>query len=118
MGPGMGGGGGGERPGRPRRFGPSCNFRLSHQSRCVVHLYPPEGNQDMMYVAPSPIQQREIRSMDCDMAPRLSKPEDENLNFQISHGLTTSEAEQLLKAWGRNTLLDRKPVWSIIQETV
>ena len=56
--------------------------------------------------------------MDCDMAPRLSKPEDENLNFQISHGLTTSEAEQLLKAWGRNTLLDRKPVWSIIQETV
>ena len=61
----------------------------------------------------------EIRTMDCDMAPRRSKkPADKNLNFPISYGLTSIEAEELLMQWGRNTLVDRKPIWSIIQKTV
>jgi len=37
------------------------------------------------------------------------------LNFQVSHGLTTSEAETLLKQWGRNELVEKStPVWLII----
>ena len=37
------------------------------------------------------------------------------LDFTLSHGLTTSEAEVLLKKWGRNELVEKlTPTWLII----
>ena len=58
-----------------------------------------------------------IRRMSLEMSQRRSKDEGEHqtLNFQVSHGLTTSEAETLLKQWGRNELVEKStPVWLII----
>jgi len=63
---------------------------------------------------------KDIRRRSMEMSQRKSKDGDGGnghgaLNFPISHGLTTAEAEKLLLEWGRNELVEKvTPLWLII----
>ena len=47
--------------------------------------------------------------------PKEDEQKSENLDFKPSHGLTTEEANELLKKWGRNELVEKiTPTWLII----
>ena len=40
---------------------------------------------------------------------------DKKVDFVISHGLSTAEANELLKKWGRNELVEKvTPTWLVI----
>lgn len=60
-------------------------------------------------------------SMDTTPKSRDEDPVDEDRSslFVISHGLTTPEAEELLRSWGRNELVEKAtPMWWIILRQV
>jgi magnesium-transporting ATPase (P-type) len=61
----------------------------------------------------------QVRRVSMDTARRSRDNEedqpDKELHFVISHGLSTAEANELLKKWGRNELVEKStPTWIII----
>jgi hypothetical protein len=68
---------------------------------------------------------KDVRRVSLEMAKRHSKDDQEHreghpdVKFHISHGLTTAEAAELMRQWGRNELVEKiTPTWLIILRLV
>jgi hypothetical protein len=70
---------------------------------------------------------KDVRRVSLDMTKRRSKDQEGpvaasghlDLQFHVSHGLTTPEAEELMRQWGRNELVEKiTPTWLVILKLV
>ncbi len=70
---------------------------------------------------------KDVRRVSLEMTQRRSRDNDapgaasehHELKFHVSHGLTTPEAEELMRQWGRNELVEKiTPMWLVILRLV
>jgi hypothetical protein len=70
---------------------------------------------------------KDVRRVSLEMTKRRSRDQEGpeaasghlDLKFHVSHGLTTPEAEELMRQWGRNELVEKiTPIWLIVLRLV